>query len=182
MSTLYSIGYGNRQWTEVKELLADRECEFLIDVRSSPYSKFNPSFSKDALSGLCAAGGFRYLFMGDTLGGKPSSQQHFDSDGKVNYEALAKSEEFKIGLGRLIKANERQVRACIMCSELRPHECHRSKLIGAELKLLGIEVIHIDEEGNDLSQEEALRKITGGQEDMFGRSPVLTRSRGAHKK
>lgn len=182
MATLYSIGYGNRSWEEVRSLLSARGCEFLIDVRSNPFSKFNPSFGKDSLVHLCQESGMRYVFMGDTLGGKPVSDDHFDMDGKVNYIRLSESAEFQHGLSRLITASNKGICACIMCSELRPQECHRCKLIGSELKELGVDVIHIDETGIDISQDEAIRRITGGQDDMFGPPPVITRSRGAYKK
>ena len=182
MTTLYSIGYGNRQWEEVRQLLSQRGCTFLIDVRSNPFSKFNPSFSQDALDNLCTEARIRYVFMGDTLGGKPTSDLHFDQDGKINYLLLAKSTEFQHGLTRLVTAYKKGVYVCIMCSELRPHECHRCKLIGAELKEEGIDIIHIDEKGIDISQDEALHRLTGGQHDMFGESPALSRSRGVYKK
>jgi uncharacterized protein (DUF488 family) len=182
MNTIYSIGYGNRQWEEVQQLLSQRGCTFLIDVRSNPFSKFNPSFSKDHLSHLCSKAGIRYVFMGNTLGGKPSSDKHFDQDGKVNYLLLAKSKEFQYGLARIITAHKKGVYVCLMCSELKPQECHRCKLIGAELKEQGIEIIHIDENGSDTSQDEVLRRLTGGQDDMFQDRPALTRSRGVYKK
>lgn len=182
MTTLYSIGYGNRPWEEVRRLLSSRGCEFLIDVRSNPFSKFNPSFGKESLSDLCRESGIRYVFMGDSLGGKPISAEHFDMDGKVNYSRLAEGTEFRHGLSRLVTANAKGICACIMCSELRPQECHRCKLIGSELRELGIDVVHIDEAGMDISQDEAIQRLTGGQSDIFGVSPEISRSRGAYKK
>lgn len=180
MQGIYTIGYGNRSWDAVHQLLAVRHCRYLIDVRSNPYSKFNPSFCSDSLSRLCEAAGLRYVPMGRQLGGKPTSSEHFDADGKVNYLRLAEAAEFKSGLDRLITAANKDICACIMCSELRPHECHRCKLIGAELARRGMTVIHIDEHGDDTTQAEAIARITGGQADMFG-DPSITRSRGAYR-
>ena len=182
MAVLYSIGYGNRSWDEVRRLLCARGSEFLIDVRSNPFSKFNPSFGRDSLVELCKKSGIRYVFMGDTLGGKPISNDHFDIDGKVDYMRLADGVEFQSGLSRLVAANNKGICVCVMCSELRPQDCHRCKLIGSELKELGIDMIHIDETGVDISQDEAIYRITGGQDDIFGPSPIITRSRGVHKK
>ena len=181
MQQIYTIGYGNRSWEVVLQLLEERHCQFLIDVRSNPYSKFNPSFCSDSLSRLCENVGMRYVPMGPQLGGKPTTAEHFDADGKVNYLRLAQASGFKEGLERLITAVNKQVCTCIMCSELRPHECHRCKLIGAELTRRGVEVIHIDEHGKDITQEEAITHLTGGQVDMFGNDPSVTRSRGAYK-
>lgn len=182
MATLYSIGYGNRPWDKVRDLLTERNCGYLIDVRSNPFSKFNPSFGKESLLASCGQAGIQYVFMGDTLGGKPVSDEHFDLDGKVNYSFLAAGDDFRRGLARLVNANKQEKNVCIMCSELRPEECHRCKLIGCELSKQGIDVLHIDESGLDVPQNEAIRRLTGGQSDMFGEPPEISRSRGTYKK
>lgn len=182
MTTLYSIGYGKRSWEEFQQLILKRDCKFLIDVRSSPYSRFNPSFSQDSLTNLCNGVDVRYVFMGDTLGGRPISDEHYDNEGKVDYKILGASDSFKNGLSRLVTAHDKGIRVCVMCSEIKPEDCHRCKLIGVELKLLGIELIHIDENGLDTSQDDVLKRLTGGQDDMFGEVPELTRSRGVYKK
>lgn len=180
MAVLYSIGYGNRPWQSMLALLEKYSCQFLIDVRSSPFSKFNPSFSRESLSSLCSEAGIRYVFMGDTLGGKPSGGDAFDDDGKVDYIKLAETPGFQMGLARLKTAHKKGLVSFLMCSELRPETCHRCKLIGAELAESGIEVVHIDEGGGELTQAGAIERLTGGQDDMFGASPELTRSRGSY--
>jgi uncharacterized protein (DUF488 family) len=38
---LYSIGHGNKSIEKFIEQLKDFDIEYLIDVRSKPYSKFN---------------------------------------------------------------------------------------------------------------------------------------------
>lgn len=179
MGSLYSIGYGNRSWAAMLPLLQRHGCQFLIDVRSSPFSRFNPDFSKENLSGLCANAGIRYVFMGDTLGGKPSEGDSFDPSGKVDYIKLAETNGFRQGLARLKSAERKGCVSFVMCSELKPEMCHRCKLIGSELAEQGIGLIHIDEKGECISQEEAMERLTNGQADMFG-SPKSTRSRGSY--
>ena len=180
MTPLYSIGYGNRTWPALLELLQRYKCQFLIDVRSSPYSKFNPAYSRESLEGLCGTEGIRYVFMGDTLGGKPDSPDHLDAEGKIDYIKLAEAPQFQFGLSRLKTAHAKGLVSVLMCSELRPESCHRCKLIGAELAEQGIQVVHIDEKGSEVSQEDALKRLTGGQEEMFGANPELSRSRGSY--
>ena len=48
-----------------------------------------------------------------------------------------------------------------MCSESKPEECHRSKLIGAALAREKFTVAHIDEKGIVKSQEEVMKLISG---------------------
>lgn len=180
MSVLYSIGYGNRNWSATVELLQRHACKFLIDVRSSPYSKFNPAYNRENLASLCDKQDIRYVFMGDTLGGKPDGQGKFDAAGKVDYVKLAETRQFQSGLSRLKTAQEKRLVSFLMCSELKPEMCHRCKLIGAELSKHGIQLVHIDENGREATQNEVIERITHGQNDMFGISPLLTRSRGSY--
>jgi len=43
---VYTIGYGNRSFNEFVGLLRLYDIKFLVDVRSQPYSRFKPEFSK----------------------------------------------------------------------------------------------------------------------------------------
>src|SRR3954464_6831794 len=80
-----SIGYGSQRTSEeFIELLNRYEVRFLVDVRSKPFSKYRPEFSKDALQAILKRAGITYVFMGDSLGGLPSDLSVF-VDGKVDY-------------------------------------------------------------------------------------------------
>jgi hypothetical protein len=65
----------------------------------------------------------------------------------------------------------------VMCSEGKPEECHRSKLIGETLVRENIEVGHIDENGNLLSHEEVIARLHRGQFTLFGPADRAFRSR-----
>jgi hypothetical protein len=47
-----------------------------------------------------------------------------------------------------------------MCSEGKPSNCHRSRMIGRALAELNISVQHIDEKGELKSQETVMLEIT----------------------
>src|SRR5207244_1134680 len=70
---IFTVGYGNRSVEELIALLEENRVGFLVDVRSAPYSKFKPEFSKDALAARLADFDIRYIFLGNELGGKPNS-------------------------------------------------------------------------------------------------------------
>jgi hypothetical protein len=55
-----------------------------------------------------------------------------------------------------------------MCSEGKPENCHRSKLIGQTLTAEGFEVLHIDDNNVVISQKDVLSRLTGGQPSLFG--------------
>src|SRR5262245_33815260 len=68
---LYTIGYGARTVEEFIATLRTHHIDYLIDVRTTPFSKFKPDFTKELLQHHLERAGLRYLFMGDTLGGQP---------------------------------------------------------------------------------------------------------------
>ena len=84
MSTLYSIGHGNKTIEEFEKELRSFGIQYLIDVRTKPYSKWNPSFNQEALRALLQKRGFVYVYMGDTIGGLPSDPACY-TDGHIDY-------------------------------------------------------------------------------------------------
>lgn len=177
---IYSIGHGNRSWTQFLSILNEHNGKYLVDVRSVPRSKFNPDFDKDNLEVACKVAGIRYLFWGDSLGGKPKKKSLYDQDGRADYIRMSEEEEYNSSISRLRKAASLDENTFIMCSELCPSQCHRSKLIGKTLEDFGVHPIHIDKNGYSISQREVISLITRGQDDLFGESPSLSRSKGKY--
>lgn len=179
---LYTIGHGNRKQEELLALLKRYNIKYLLDVRTSPYSKFNPQYNKNDISNFLQKNDVTYVFMGDTLGGKPDDNSCY-TNGKVDYEKIKTKEFFKNGIVRLKTAYEKDIPVVIMCSESKPHECHRSKLIGEYLSDEKIRIVHIDENGKEKSQNEVMLILTKGKNtiDLFGEKENFT-SRKAYKK
>jgi uncharacterized protein (DUF488 family) len=173
---LYTIGYGARTLDEFVAELKSNHIEYLIDVRTAPYSKFKQEFSKELLQYHLERAGIRYLFMGDTLGGQPKDPA-CHTDGKVDYDKVRAQPFFQAGIQRLRKAFEQQLPVALMCSEGRPEQCHRSKLIGEALATVGIPVSHIDEDGVVVSQTQVIDRLTKGQMSLFGETSFTSRKR-----
>ncbi|MEO8973135.1 MAG: DUF488 domain-containing protein [Ktedonobacteraceae bacterium] len=163
---IYTIGYGNRSIEEFMNLLEKYHIQYLADIRSRPYSKFNPDFSQVALEKRLKQQHIKYLFLGDTLGGRPDDSNCY-VDGKVDYQKVRQTRAFQEGIQRIHDAWDKQLPVALMCSELKPEECHRSKLVGSTLTEQHITVAHIDEEGNCKTQDEVLQIITGNQPSLF---------------
>ncbi len=164
---IYTIGYGAREIEELLSTLQANHIQYLLDVRTSPYSSYKPAFSKNALQTFLEANGVRYLFIGDALGGQPDKDACY-TDGKVDYEKVAQQPFYRAGIERLHKASQLGQCVVLMCSEGKPENCHRSKLIGQTLTSEGIEVLHIDEQDTVISQQDVLLRLTGGQPSLFG--------------
>jgi len=170
---IYTIGYGNRSIGEFIELLERYGIQYLVDIRSKPYSRYNPDYSKDALEQHLKRHQIRYIFMGDTLGGRPDDRSCYTDDDIVDYALLRQKDFYQRGINRLRIAWEKELKLAIMCSEMKPQECHRGKLIGNTLIEQHIEVAHIDENGQIKGQDAINEVFTGGQLSLFDHgSPI----------
>lgn len=172
-----TVGYGKRSIEELVSLLQQEHVEFLIDLRSKPVSRFNPSFSQDALSHVVRKAGIRYVFMGDSLGGRPPDPTCYEH-GHVVYDRVREKQFYQAGIERLLSASAQGRRVCLLCSESKPEECHRSKLVGVSLVSSGIEVIHVGAHGERKSQAEVLALLESEQPSLFAES---FRSRKAYR-
>ena len=130
---IYSIGYGtSRTVPTLIEQLKKRGIEILVECRTSPFSKFNPPFSRNALKPALEAAGIQYLH-DERLGGK----QEFGADYEQAINDL------------LSQSKEERPPVILMCSELDPRSCHRFKKIGQDLAGQGIQIVHIDKDDTD---------------------------------
>jgi uncharacterized protein (DUF488 family) len=178
---LYTIGHGSRTKEDLLNLLKAFEVKYLIDVRSQPYSKFNPHFNQNEIKFFLEVNKIRYVFMGDSIGGRPNDKSCYDDAGKVDYEALKTKDFFKRGIDRLKVAYNKNVNVALMCSESKPWECHRSKLIGKVLSIDNIPMQHIDEKGVLKDQTTVMNEANEGlpDVDLFG-NPTNSTSRNTY--
>jgi len=169
---IYTIGYGSRSMTEFIDALRQYQIDFLIDVRSVPYSRYKQEFSKKPLANEVEQHGIRYVFMGDLLGGKPDDESCY-VNGMVDYEKVKNTEFFQRGIERLLAAFSQQQRVALMCAEEKPEHCHRTKLVAATLTDQDLPVVHIDENNEEMMQEQIIDRITGGQMSLFGEETYI---------
>lgn len=164
---ILTIGYGDRSIEAFIETLKSHEIVYLIDVRSAPYSRYKPEFSKESLENALQANGIRYVFMGAQLGGRPEDPDCYE-DGKVRYEIVRQKGFYQEGIGRIQTAFAQQQRVVLMCSEGKPENCHRTALIGESLDEMNIAVRHIDESDQLRTQSEIMIIRERGQPSLPG--------------
>ena len=128
----------------------------VADVRSRPYSRFVPHFSKPRLARLLAEAGIGYLYLGAELGGKPLSGETSASD--VDYASRVRQPEFRAGVEQLLAA-ARERRVAMLCRERDPLDCHRLHLICRYVKPLIGEIGHILPNGSLEAQDETERRL-----------------------
>lgn len=171
MPALFTIGHSNHPLAQFLGLLSQHRVSLIADVRSSPYSKYLPHFSKDALGMALRDAEVDYLFLGKELGARRTEEICY-VDGQARYDRIAKLPLFRRGLDNIFEGIEHR-NVALMCSEADPLECHRTILVCRELRKLRPElaITHILADGAEEpheTSEERLVQLHGLEFELFG--------------
>lgn len=145
MNTVYTIGHSTHQIERFLELLKERQIDVLVDVRSSPFSRRFPQFSKNDLQTSLRQHGIRYLFLGLELGARRNEPESYIG-GKADYQLIADLPAFHEGIQRVL-TGAKEYRIALMCAEQDPLTCHRTILICRALKSHQIPIEHVLRDG-----------------------------------
>jgi len=171
---IYTVGHSNHPIERFIGLLQPHGITALADVRSTPYSRFNPQFRREKLQTALSDAGIQYVFLGAELGARSEDPAVYGADGRVSYALLAKTDLFRRGIARL-QAGMADHRVAIMCAEREPLDCHRTILVSRELVREGIPVTHILADGSLESHDHAMQRLVASlklpEADLFG-NPV----------
>jgi len=139
---ILTIGHSNHGLEKFIRLLEDNGVMTLVDVRSAPFSRYNPHFNKESLERELPRHDIQYAFAGKFLGGRPTDptcykNRQLPAEGadylhEVDYPEVMKRKWFIDGIQRLLEMADEQTTA-IMCSEEDPAQCHRHHLIAKYL-------------------------------------------------
>jgi uncharacterized protein (DUF488 family) len=169
MTEILSIGHSTLDYPSFALRLKAEGVTAVADVRTAPYSRHQPHFSRNELKSALARDSITYVFLGKELGGRPDRLDVY-TDGVADYEKMARTSDFMSGLERLEKG-ARIYRVAMMCSERNPLDCHRCLLVARALKEQGHYVRHLLPEGRTLDQgqieEQLLAMADRVEEDMF---------------
>jgi uncharacterized protein (DUF488 family) len=156
-AVVYTIGHSNHTTEVFLRLLRQYEITAIADVRSVPYSRMNPQFSREQLKSALALTGISYVFLGRELGARSEDPTCY-VDGRVDYGLLGKTSSFRDGLDRVIAGAGSEVVA-LMCAEKDPLQCHRTILVSRHLVERGAFVRHILADGSLESHEAAVARL-----------------------
>lgn len=144
---LFSIGHGNRKFKDFLLLLNKYNINVLIDVRTFPYSRYNPQFRQRQLETELNENGIQYLFLGKELGGRPEDPSLYRNN-VLDHSLVKQTHLFKEGIQTVTDLVEQNIKVTLMCSESNPNDCHRKHLIADELIKENLEVWHITKTGD----------------------------------
>lgn len=156
-SSIYTIGHSTHPIEEFVQLLMKHSITVICDVRSTPYSQWNPQFNRETFQNELRKHEIRYVFLGEELGARSNDPGCY-RNGKVQFGLLSKTALFKQGLERVMK-EAREYRVALVCAEKDPLQCHRTILVARNLVEQGTPVFHILYDGEIESQERSIERL-----------------------
>lgn len=155
--TIFTVGHSTHLADRFLEIIKASGITAIADVRSLPFSRFQPQFNRENLEVYLKQNGISYVFLGKELGARSSDTSCFVS-GRVQYRLLAETKLFQMGIKRLLNGARQHVIA-VMCSEKEPLECHRTLLVGKALLAAGATVTHLHADGSQESHDAAMSRL-----------------------
>lgn len=152
MGYLYTIGHSTFPKEHLLKLLKKYEIDYLLDVRSTPFSKYTPQYNSDILKSYLLDEGINYAAMGKYFGARQENPA-FYPNGYLDFELFRASSMFVQGFEN-VKKGLIDHNIALMCTEKDPIDCHRAIMVARGFELNGVEVRHILNDATILTQEE----------------------------
>ena len=155
---IFTVGHSTHALEDFVSLIEQQGVDAIADVRSVPYSRWQPQFNRENLAEALKARGIAYVFLGKELGARSDDPQCYEN-GQVQYRALAETPLFQSGIKRVRDGSKRR-RIALMCAEKDPLDCHRTILVARELVASGVGVTHILENGSLEPHDETIKRLS----------------------
>lgn len=154
MGLLYTIGHSQHDFEYFSGLLKRNNINYVLDVRSTPYSKYAETYNREQLSELLLGKNITYSYMGKYFGARPENMELYNEEGYLDFEKVAQSDFFIKGMKNVILGLNRGNNIALMCTEKDPIDCHRAILVARTFALNQVKVTHILPDGRLQTQEE----------------------------
>ena len=152
--SLFTIGHSTHTQEYFLGLLKQHNIDYVLDVRSSPFSKFASWFNKDVIEDYLKKNNIVYCPMGKFFGARPTDRTLYCAEGYLDFEKTRASELFKKGLDNVMLGLASGHNIALMCTEKDPFDCHRTIMVSRGFELNGVSVQHIHADGNLETQDE----------------------------
>jgi uncharacterized protein (DUF488 family) len=154
---IFTLGHSTHSIEHFIKLLRLHGVNAVADVRSRPYSRMNPQFSREAFSDVLRKHHIAYSFLGRELGARPEDRSCYVA-GRARHDLIARTPLFRSGLDRVADGCQRY-RIALVCAEKDPMTCHRALLVCRHLVPLGFSIKHILANGEIEEHDASLRRL-----------------------
>ena len=151
---IYTIGHSNYTIERLIDMLRHYNINCVVDIRGTPYSKYNVQFDKETIRYTLSKTGFIYIYMAKELAAKRINKESYNEEGYSDFEKVIKEKEFLEGIERLKNGCNKGYNIVLLGAMQEPIRCHRSILVGKALRKHGFNVKHILDDYSIASQED----------------------------
>ena len=151
---IYTIGHSNYTIERLIDMLKHYNINCVVDIRGTPYSKYNIQFDKETIRYTLSKAGFIYIYMAKELAAKRINKESYNEEGYSDFEKVIKEKEFLEGIERLKNGCNKGYNIVLLGAMQEPIRCHRSILVGKALRKHGFNVKHILDDYSIASQED----------------------------
>ena len=150
---LFTIGHSTHPFSHFASLLQRNGITAIADVRSAPYSRYNPQFNRETLKAALETMGIAYSHLGPQLGAHREEPESYGPGGQVDFGRTAVTAAFREGIQR-VKTGQQRYSIAMMCAERDPLTCHRNLLICRFVREELSEIAHVRGDGTLETQEQ----------------------------
>ena len=150
---IFAIGHSNYPYDKLIEMIKKYGIDCVVDIRETPYSKYNTQYNREVLRENLKSSGFTYVYMGHEFGAKRQTKESYNDDGYADFEKVIKEELFLKGIERITKGLQMGYKIVLLGAMQEPIRCHRSIMLGKYLNEKGFDVKYIMHEGNIVNQD-----------------------------
>ena len=140
---IYTIGHSNYTLERLIHMLRHFNIDVVVDIRGTPYSKYNTQFDKEMINYSLTKNGFKYIYMAKELAAKRINKISYNKEGFCDFEKVIYEEDFIKGIDRLKDGCKKGYKIALLGAMQDPIRCHRSVLVGRALRDNGFTVHHI---------------------------------------
>lgn len=150
---IFAIGHSNYPYDKLIEMIKKYGIDCVVDIRETPYSKYNTQYNREVLRENLKSRGFTYVYMGHEFGAKRQTKESYNDEGYADFEKVIKEELFLKGIERITKGLQMGYKIVLLGAMQEPIRCHRSIMLGKYLNEKGFDVKYIMHEGNIVNQD-----------------------------
>ena len=150
---IFAIGHSNYPYDKLIEMIKKYGIDCVVDIRETPYSKYNTQYNREVLRENLKSSGFTYVYMGHEFGAKRQTKESYNDEGYADFEKVIKEELFLKGIERITKGLQMGYKIVLLGAMQEPIRCHRSIMLGKYLNEKGFDVKYIMHEGNIVNQD-----------------------------
>mgnify|MGYP001431437842 CR=1 FL=1 len=150
---IYTIGHSNYPIEKLIDMLKHYDINCVVDIRGTPYSKYNIQYNKETIANTLKVEGFTYIYMAKEFAANRHNKISYNKEGYSDFEKVVTEKDFLNGIERLKAGCEKGYKVVLLGAMQDPIRCHRSILVGRALREHKFIVKHILDDYSLASQE-----------------------------